>query len=139
MIEYCDICELKCNDKNNCCITGIFHGVNIEDPLTDSIGVYIFELENSWRYIGSSIYIRRRLLEHYRRVDKLISLCDGLCITNISIYRTDNEINARFLERRMINVLKPKLNKQWNTGHKICRSIMKYYDTRFVARNFSGC
>lgn len=79
--------------------------VNIPSELyliKNTKGVYVITIDTREQYVGSSLRMRKRILQHLAGPE----LCDAV---NIDIYETNYE-NMLILERQLISELKPTLN-----------------------------
>lgn len=81
-------------------------------------GVYTFhDAAGTALYIGKSVDIRRRVLDHLRASDeqRLIGRTDGF-----SCIRTAGDIGAQLLEARLIKQVKPLFNQRLRRNKRLC-------------------
>ena len=91
----------------------IIYAKNIYDinssVIPDHCGVYIITTQSGKKYIGSSTNVSKRISAHK---NKSKSKQVGEPIKSVSIYLTENVIDARRLERRFIQELNPEINRK---------------------------
>lgn len=85
-------------------------------------GVYTFHDEaGAALYIGKSVDIRRRVLDHLRAPDeqRLVGRTDGF-----SCIRTAGDIGAQLLEARLIKQAKPLFNRKLRRNKRLCTIVL---------------
>lgn len=87
---------------------GIFYGFYLNDIKHSTKAVYVLWKEKECLYVGRSIDLRRRLLEHLR--DDYKGFAKN--ITHIQFYREENEKARTYLEDSLIHRLKPMYNER---------------------------
>ncbi|MGX1373854.1 hypothetical protein RKD56_000972 [Priestia megaterium] len=87
---------------------GIFYGFYLNDIKHSTKAVYVLWNEKECLYVGRSIDLRRRLLEHLR--DDYKGFAKN--ITHIQFYIEENENARTYLEDSLIHRLKPVYNER---------------------------
>ncbi len=80
--------------------------------LPRNIGIYVFKKNNTFLYIGKSINIRQRVIEHFKNK----ALKDAFYTkeaTKVGYLKTNSEIKALLKEAELIKRYKPKYNTIW--------------------------
>lgn len=84
----------------------IIYADNISDinskTVPDHCGAYIITTKSGRRYIGSSVNIHNRIKYHITNREEQI--------INVNVYLTDDETDARNLERYLLYKFRPELN-----------------------------
>lgn len=93
------------NIMDNSCIE-VIYAYDISDinskTVPDHCGAYIITTKSGRRYIGSSVNIYNRIKYHVTNREEQI--------INVSVYLTDDEIDARNIERYLLYKFRPELN-----------------------------
>lgn len=102
--------------------------------LPESPGVYIFEDENNKPlYIGKSINIRRRVLQHFGHDhDDSKEFKIAQTIKNISYVTTGGELEALLLESQMVKDMQPLYNRKLRRTEKLLLAKGGYDDRGYL-------
>lgn len=91
------------------------------DDLPETCGVYIMRNQLSYPvYIGKSINIRKRILQHFSQLDNKSNKMLHL-VSSIDYVETGNDLMASLYESKMIKDYSPEINRaQRNKSEPIC-------------------
>ncbi|MDD3474378.1 MAG: GIY-YIG nuclease family protein [Candidatus Dojkabacteria bacterium] len=100
--------ELKTHINCDINIKSVIDNISPEDIYLTPIscGAYVITFSSEEKYVGSAKSIRSRLYHHHKNFD------DKYQIKFICIYLTENDFDARLLEKILIKDIKPKINKR---------------------------
>ncbi|MEJ2791001.1 endonuclease [Pseudoxanthomonas sp. CCNWLW251] len=83
-------------------------------------------------YIGKSVNIRTRVMNHLRTAEEARLLAQTQSITHV---RTAGDLGAQLLEAQQIKALQPLYNKKLRRVHRLCSMALDLAGVRFVYSN----
>lgn len=106
------------------------------DALPRAAGVYYFhgDTQSVPLYIGKSVNIRTRVMNHLRTPEEARLLMQTRSITHV---RTAGDLGAQLLESQQIKALQPLYNKKLRRLQRLCSIALDLAGVRFVYSNES--
>lgn len=104
------------------------------EQLPRAAGVYYFHGDNPTvpLYIGKSVNIRTRVMNHLRTPEEARMLAQARAITHV---RTAGDLGAQLLEAQQIKKLQPLYNKKLRRLKRLCSISLDLAGIRFVFSN----